>query len=353
MIRLQGFDVKYKKDLKYSTLEELLKSDYENIYNDLNNDYIIEYQDFDIFHEITFRGDVVGFFTLKILEEKRLSLEEAYIKPEFRGKNLVYREILNLLSIPNVYLYVRRPNFAFIKMLQKHNIVENIIGNIFGLGIETIVDSDDIYVNEDIDFLYDLSSPFTNFYSDYVYDMDSKLLFIQDMWGNVSKKNGMIAIVTPRKSDLEKYNYSGVFEKFTIFYIDDISYNLFDKNSQIENCWGLIERELSNRADANKIIGFKPPRSIKNLLSQFDLDKSVAFDIKNHLSEANDKAQLKDKYNKFRINYLVRNPDKIKKTVSADDFHFKGICPLCGHEYEHFENCDICGFDFENIDYWE
>ena len=66
----------------------------------------------------------------------------------------------------------------------------------------------------------------------------------------------------------------------------------------------------------------------------------------------NIKVQVDD-IDKFRINYLVRNPDKIKKVVSVDDFYFKEICPLCGHKCESFENCDICGFDFENIDYWK
>ena len=103
-------------------------------------------------------------------------------------------------------------------MLKKHGLVETILGNIVGLGIENLSDSDDVYINSKIGEFYDLKTPIKNLYADYVYDFDSKLIYLQDVWGNVSRKPGMIAVIRPRKSDLEKYDFEKTFKKYDIFH---------------------------------------------------------------------------------------------------------------------------------------
>lgn len=355
LIHADYYEVKYNEDLDHDNLKDLLERQYPDLYDSVAKDYIIEYTDFDIFREIRNEGEIIGFLTLKQLEERRFSIEECYITPEFRRKGIILDEILTLLSIPNVYLYARRPNFAFISMLQKHSLVEDITGKIVGIGMDVIADSPDIYTNPDIDFLYDMENPFSDFYADYVYDMKSRLIYIQDVWANVSYKPGMINIVKPRKSDLEKYNYRRTFKKFNPIEIDRISARLYPHNQKIENSRNLIDNELWRRYNVDKVVG-KPDKlsdEMKELLLKNGLDESVGFKIRNHISDANRKVRLKEKYNRFRMHYLVKNPDKITQEPNQDFYYEESLCPLCRSTTYRLENCNCCGFDFENIGFYE
>ncbi len=343
----EDYGIKYYKN---ENLEEFLKHNYSELYESLTDDYELEYLDFDLFNEIKYEGKVVGFMSLRQLKEKRLSIEECYIMPEYRHNNMLYNELLKLASVPTVYLYARRPNWAFMKVLFKNDLTEEIYDKIFGCGIEIIIDSDEIYVNEEIKELYDLSTQITDFFSDYIYDKNNRLLFVQDMWNNVSINPGMIAIVKPRISDLKRINYEKILKKFTIEHIDIISEKLFYKYSQIENCFGLWETKLSQHNNVDKIIG-KPDKltdEMKNLLKSHNLDEIDGFNIRNHIKDANEKIQLKTKYNIFRRNFLLEHPDMIEKVVDLN-LYDNGMCPLCENERTYTENCTYCGFDFENI----
>jgi len=338
------------KECESENLEEFLKKEYPEIYGALSKDYILEYFEYDFLRLIKYEDKVVGFISLKQLKEKRLSIEECYILPEFRHNNLLYRELLVLASIPTVYLYARRPNWAFIKVLIKNDLVENIHDNILGLGIETIINSQDIYVNEEIKDSYDLTTPIMDLFADYVYDKNNRLLFLMDMWGNVSYSRGMIAIIKPRLSDLNKINYNKILVKFNVRYIDVLSYKLSSKYHDIENCFGLWESKLSQYNKIENIIG-KPGKlnsEMIDLLKNRNLDENIGFDILNHIKDANKKVQLKDKYNIFRRNYLLENPEMIKKEADLN-LYDEGKCPFCEKERISHENCIYCGFDFENI----
>ena len=89
---------------------------------------------------------------------------------------------------------------------------------------------------------------------------------------------------------------------------------------------------------------------MKILLKENNLDESAGFDIiRDHIIKANDKTQLKDKYNRVRRDYLLKNPDKIKCEINVNLYHNEGICPVCGADkIRNHENGVWCGFDFEN-----
>ena len=343
------------KEYENENLDELLKNNYPEIFDSLSKDYILEYLEFDFLREIKSDGKVVGFISLKQLKktEKRLSIEECYIIPEFRHNNLLYSELLKLASIPTVYLYARRPNWAFMKVMIKNDLVEDMYNKILGCGIEFIIDSDEIYTNDEIIVLYDLSTPINDFFSEYVYDEKNRLLFVQDMWNNVSINRGMIAIVKPRLSDLNKINYEKILKKFTIEHIDKISEKLFYKHNDIENCFGLWESKVWQYNNLDKIIG-KPHKlnhEMIDLLKNEGLDESVGFEILYHIKDANKKVQLKEKYNIFRRNYLLKNSEMIKKEVNFN-LYDDGKCPFCEHKRVGYENCIYCGFDFENFEWY-
>lgn len=345
----EDYKVRYCKDLEHNTLEDLVKNDYPDIYESILKDYTIEYNDFDFLREITFKGETVGFISFKYLDRKSFSVEECYIKPQYRGKALIYKDLLNFSTIPNIHLYIRKPNFAFMKMLEKHGMVEKILGSIVASGIEILIDSKDVYVNREIEMAYDFKVDEKNLYADYVYDMDSKLIYLQDIWGIVSVNRGMIVVAIPRIEDFDE----NLLKKFTIDKIDEISEKLFHKHPEIENSWGLWETNLFKQNMADNLIAkhSKLTDEMKNLLDEYGLDESFGFKIKNHIIDANEKFELKEKYNKSRIYYLVKNPDKIDCVPNLSLYRSKRKCPFCENEVNSNENCDYCGFDFENMDW--
>ena len=338
-------------------LDDFIQSHYTDLYDFIMGErYVLDYLNFDLFREIKCEGEIIGFIALKILEEKRFSIEECYIIPEFRKKGIIYDELLKLGSVPNVYLYARRPNYAFISMLKKHGACEKITENIVSTGIEIIADSTDVYVNDDIDFLYDLKRPVKDLFSDYVYDFDSKLIFIQDMWGNITSNIGLIGIITPRTSDLKRYYYKKTFAKFNDYRIEKTSARLFHKHSQIENGWGAWESKLTKYNDIKAVAGSEKRLSdeMSWLLKDNALECEIGFKIRNHILQAIDKVELKKKYSRARRDYLLENPSDIAKMVVDDIVRDEnGIrCPFCGqYSDRYYENCDHCGFDFENWDY--
>ena len=67
------------------SLEMFLGSFYENLLKAVNKEkYIIDYDNFDLFCQITNNDDVVGFITLEN-NDNSLIINECYIMPEERG----------------------------------------------------------------------------------------------------------------------------------------------------------------------------------------------------------------------------------------------------------------------------
>ena len=340
-----NFPIKSKNEFEKNTLTDILKTDYPHIFEAVTDEkYPIEYEDFSLFKEVHYQNEIAGFITLKILSEKRMSIEEAYIIPDYRGNDIMYDEIIELVCIPNLYLYARRPNYTFVKMLESHGLTNLIEDKMVGCGIDLLADSHDVYTTPETESLYKLDEPCEDFYSNYVYDMDSKLVMISDVWGVISINPDLVVIVKPRKSDLKRFNYNRIYERFTLEKLDDISLKLHRKNSIIENICGLIEEQLFAYC---KIENIMKNDKVIEFLHKNDLDPEG---IKNHLKRAFKSVQLKDKYHMARIRYLAEHPEKIDEEVTGSPkYTKKGYkCPLCQNYTKNFENCDYCGFDFEN-----
>lgn len=347
----EEYKVKYFDDLESIDLLDLLESSYPELLESISGDYILEYLDFDIFREIYFEGELVGFLTLNALKRNRFSIEECYILPQFRRKGIIYGELLKLASIPNVHLCARRPNYAFIRMLEKHGLTERVLDNIAGCAIEILADSDDIYVNPGIDFLYYLERPLYDLYGEYVYDFDTKLIYLQDTWSHVSISQGMIVLIKPRRCDREKFSYLEAFKDLTPRNICSISKRLFSKSEDIKDMGELWETALDKYNNVDEIIG-TPERladEMKELLDANGLDESVGFEIRSHIINANSHGQLKEKYNRTRRDYLIKNPDMVNAGIYIGLYNKNRVCPLCESDAGGLKNCKCCGFDFENM----
>ena len=95
-----------KSDSLFKTTPEILENNYPQILNEIQNeDYIIQYDNYDAFCEIEYGNEVVGFYTLEQLEDATL-LNEFYIIGDFRGKNITFDMILDFIAIPNTDFYL-------------------------------------------------------------------------------------------------------------------------------------------------------------------------------------------------------------------------------------------------------
>ena len=76
-----------------TTLEKYLDSLHPQLIKSINKEkYMIDYDKFDLFHEITYDGDVVGFITLENDDLNTcMTINECYILPEWRGNNLFFK----------------------------------------------------------------------------------------------------------------------------------------------------------------------------------------------------------------------------------------------------------------------
>ena len=338
----------------YNRLTMLLKEQYPDLYEDIVDDgYKIENFDFDYFKEIIYDGETVGFISLKYLDKYRQSVQECYIEREYRGNNLMFDELRKLSSIPTVSLYAKKPNFAFTKMLEKNKAGKYLTDDIFLAGIEMVIDSDDIYINQNIGRYYNSNQKIQNFSSSYIYDIKHKFCYFSDEWNEISQ-SVLLGIVKPRKSDLEKYEYDFL-NNISIRKIYKLSKIAHDCWDDIENSWGIWENLLDDYNDINKIIGTPDELTdeMKTILTENDLDEDFGFKIRNHIITANQDVHLKKKFNLIRRDFLVANPDKINRRSACEIIRDENgnICPVCENYATRYENCSYCGFDFENIDY--
>ena len=344
----------------YNRLTMLLKSQYAELYEDIVEDsYKIENFDFDYFREIMHDDEVVGFISLKYLGESELSVHECYIKRDYRGNNLMFDELMKLSSIPNINLYAKKPNFAFIKILVKNNAGNYLTEDLFVAGIEMIIDSDDTYINSNIADYYDLSQETQNFPSYCIYDIKHKFSYFDNRWNEIAPFDG-IGVVKPRKSDLEKYDYDFL-NNINIDIIEETSEIKSDCWSDIENSWGKWDHCITKYNNVNRIIGTSSELTdeMKTILAENDLSEDIGFKIRNHIITANQDAHLKSKFNLLRRDFLVANPDKINRRSAYEIIEDENgkLCPVCDNYRANFFNCSYCGYDFENLDYiyrlWE
>ena len=120
-------------------LGEKLKKEYPYINDSMEVEgYTIRFNEFSIFHEILSEGKVVGFMTCSHSLGSNLSVNEAFILPEFRHNNLFLEEITGLL-MSGANLSFNEPTRNLIELLIHVNLAvklnDNLVASAIGLDI--------------------------------------------------------------------------------------------------------------------------------------------------------------------------------------------------------------------------
>lgn len=339
-------------------LDDLLNEDYPEISKAIKKEgYNLDFLDYDLFHEIEYENQVVGFVTLKNfpLTNNMLMIMDSYIIPKYRGNNLLFEFLSNLLTYDNFEFYPRKPTKAFINVLLKNDCAYEIASNFIVSYFKFIVDINyDVYTNPKIKKFYkkaDIDLP----YKANLFDMDLCNVLFRDPQVNLVKYTDFFALTEPRKYDLRKYNIRKKLKRVSEKYIDN-KYEIWENNfDEIESFIQRKDDEFSNQFQLDSQVGSEDELSEDFIqeLKENNLSIEDGFKIRKHLVDKLKTGQLNEKSYIQRLKYLLTNIDDIdKETVDfADNI---GECPFCGEVIPDFlRSCINCGLVIREIDFEE
>lgn len=328
-------------ECEFKTATEILENHYPEILKDLNNDdYVIQYEDYDAFCEIEHDHKIVGFYTLEQHEEVSI-LNEIYIMSDFRGKNIAFDHILNFFSIPNTAFLIRNPNQNMIQTLLKHDLAIDIGENIIFSALHFIASSDEIYKNSKTKKAYrNLSEKVLFSYS--CYDNTLKCNIAHNTEDLVKRKATLI-VITPRKNDIKQYGLRKKLKKITLKSLDDKMLVIYNAMEDVDE---FLDKTYDHLVSLNSIDKIINEDTIENLSKNNDIDKNDLNRIRNSIKKSIDNGEINEIYTKIRLAYLLENPDKIENEANLKLLPDK--CPFCENEIlDFYSECPVCAFSLE------
>ena len=337
------------KTVKFKTnnLSKILEKNYEEIYKSIEKEnYIIEYNSFYEFREILFEDKTVGFLTLDTFmpTNVNLCLNEVYILPQYRGNDLLIGIIHELLQDKNITVYIRKPNYAFIKFLIKNELAFEISPNIAVSHVKFVVKVGEYYSNKNIKKLYHSKRFIDN---DFVYyangfHMDFCSVFFFDKWNEIVKIQAPLVFTNPRKEDVKTHSSRKKLHNLTESGIIKI-YNIYkDKQDLISE----FNEKLKNRLNENneeKLVYEKDGE----IVVRADLTSNDFLKIQKATMREESKGNLTSNSGELRIEYLLNNIDKLDKTVNLSKIKGNAkhlvVCPFCGEYCKKDTYCKKCG----------
>ncbi len=341
-----------------NSTKKLLKREYPYIIQSMKNEnYIIEYDDFEIIQEILYDEKVVGIISLIKLEsfDNSLCINEAYIMPEYRKKGLFYQILLNLLSQPNMTLSLRNPNKNLIDLLIEYELAKKLDNNIVVSYVNFQVDYSKRYINDNIKEYYksfekDNQNELirTNFYD---LNINSSIFF--DMENIIIFNDNPVFIEKARQIDSEIDKYFLKLKNMDMIYLDVLLDRLINVENVLEEFFNKIEYQINENLNVNDILGTDTQLTdiFKEILEKNNLSINDGFAIRADVIESLKNNEIIPKSIILRTMYLIEhfNEDIIfndKKTELGNDFEEK--CPYCLTENNNIlEVCKECGYNIQ------
>ncbi len=339
-------------------LEDLLKDKYPEISKAIKNEgYNLEFQDYDIFEEITFENQVVGFVTLENIPPSlnHFWIVDAYIIPEYRGNNLFFNFLSILLAQDNFEFYPRKPTKAFINVLLKNDYAFKLTSDFVVSYIKFMIDANsDIYKNQKIKRFYKKPS-LSMLYKSNLFDMNLCSAMVRDPNVDFIKYDNFFALSEPRKYDFKKHNCRKKLKRVTEKYIDDRVETWELNYEEIEDFIQRKDSEIANELLVENMIGSEDELcdDFINFLEESNLSIDDGFKIRNHVVDKLDSGELNEKSYIRRVAYLINHFEAIDKKI--DDFDESvETCPFCGEKVkDYFRSCEGCGLHIREIDFEE
>ncbi len=337
-------------------LEVLLKNKYPEISKAIKNEgYNLEFQEYDIFTEIPFENQVVGFITFKRISfsPNHFWLMDAYIIPEYRGNNLFFSVFFQMLTYDSFEFYPRKPTKAFINVLLKNDYALKLDSNLVLSYFKFMVDVDsEIYKNQKIKRFY--KKPLMPMpYKANLFDMDLCSVMFRDPNMNFIKQDDFFALSEPRKYDLKKYNCRKKLKRVSEKYLNDKYHTWKFSYEEMTDFIQRKDSETENDLLVENMIGSedKLNNDFIKMLEESNLSIDDGFKIRKHIVNKLDSGELNEKSYIRRFVYLMKHFESIDKKIKDFDEESIETCPFCGNVIpDYLKSCLSCGLHIREID---
>lgn len=324
----------YQNDKKL-ILEDILKSKYDSIYDSMIEEkFVLNVDNCNIFNEIRFKEKVVGFSTYTIINDSHLLLTNIYILPSFRGNKLFNKELSRILEEGYV-VSIHEPNKIVVTALVNYGYAEKVNDTLvvsainFNIDIENIVPKNS-QLNRDV---------FLNLTNLYDLDLCASLLF------NIENNETFEVHYAISEHDNEKVSLESK-DIFNKDYFENIVNILTRRDLEIERRLLLLRENLPS---VNLEIKELFSSDLADIFMDYVNEGLVTLDeikkIKQQLFIDLTRSTIRKQSIPLRLKYLVSN---LHNTKEKDD-SIKNPCPYCNEELDYSRRyCVSCGYDIFN-----
>lgn len=322
--------------LTESTLDvlDILKTYYSYIYDSINDEeFILKYNQCNLFKELVFDNKVVGFCSYDFSREFiTAALNNIYVLPEFRGNNL-FAEELKRTMVEHNKVSIMEPTRLVVELLIEHGFAQKINEDIVASAIEFVIPGDHVlsnteYANEELaTHFYDLSI--------------CSSIHILDI------NKGYLAYSAPLNYDI--IHYDDCIENRSN--IDDDYFTkikeLFENNEMefMKIVLDLEDKLSIKNYSLEEIIGDEDNFSpyIESLIDDAHVTYQKALEIKNQIREEYEAGMILNESLLIRLAYLF--DENTEPSIKSHE----EVCPYCSMPIDsHDKFCHFCGI---NLDY--
>ena len=324
-------------------LREVLGIYYPNILKSIDSEefYQIEYSKCSLFYEIKHEGEVVGFMSFEyegMFSENHV-LNEFYILPEFRGLNVGFNSLMELLLKPNFDFLLRKPNRALINLLLKNGLAMKLPNNLVSSYVKFYVNASEKYTNKKIKGIYKKCD--INFKAS-IYDLDTYCCCCFDYNMLCSRNEEIPVMILPREGDIKKYKCMKKLKKVSRAYFSK-KFNLSEMDiDTIMDFESEVSDKFLDYVGLDELIGTSGELSVSFVekLKEHDLSLDDGLEIQKHIFNALEDEDISYESVNFRLNYLLSNFDSMDKEF--DDSY--DSCSFCGsYTRLQWRVCENCG----------
>lgn len=324
----------YQNDKKL-ILEDILKSKYDSIYDSMIEEkFVLNVDNCNIFNEIRFKEKVVGFSTYTIINDSHLLLTNIYILPSFRGNKLFNKELSRILEEGYV-VSIHEPNKIVVTALVNYGYAEKVNDTLvvsainFNIAIENIVPKNS-QLNRDV---------FLNLTNLYDLDLCASLLF------NIENNETFEVHYAISEHDNEKVSLESK-DIFNKDYFENIVNILTRRDLEIERRLLLLRENLpSVNLEIKELFSSDLADIFMDYVNEGLVTLNEIKKIKQQLFIDLTRSTIRKQSIPLRLKYLVSN---LHNTKEKDD-SIKNPCPYCNEELDYSRRyCVSCGYDIFN-----
>lgn len=362
--KIDDFKLITTKDCKTNSATGLLEKEYPYILHSMKEEnYVIEYDEFDIVQEIIDDERVVGFISFVKIEsfDNSLCINEVYILPEFRHRGLFYQTLLNLLSQPNMTISLRNPNKRMIDLLIEYEFAKKLDNNIVISYVNFQVDYSNRYTNKNIGEYYEYfeKDNQNELIRSNFYDLNINSVVFFDLENIIIFEDNPIFIEKARRIDSsEKKHYSKL--KFVdLTYLEVLLERLLNVETQLGELFKQVNKRIDNNFNIDDILGtrYKLTPFFEEMLLEHDLKIEDGFVIRRKVIKALKNNEIIPKSIILRTMYLINHFNEETLLMPAKrelGYDFEEKCPNCLTLNNNIlEVCKECGYNIQLNNHFE